>query len=73
MYQGSTLGDYQKYGNDSNVYKNIMDNNGQFLYKYSDGHWRVCTNYQYSLLQNRAILFLFQYVQYHVLSLIIVG
>ena len=49
------LGDYKKYGNDSDVYKNIMDNNGKFLYKYSNGHWWVCTNCQYSLLQNLVI------------------
>ena len=37
------LGDYEKYGNNSNVYKNIMDT-GIFLYKNSRGYWMVCTN-----------------------------
>ena len=50
------LGDYKKYGNDSNVYKNIMFSTGKYLYKNSDGYWMVCTNWQYRLLQNLAIL-----------------
>ena len=54
--QRHLLGDYKKYGNDSNVYKNIMDKNGEYLYKLtSSGHWRVCTNCQYRLLQNIVI------------------
>jgi hypothetical protein len=51
------LGDYKKYGNDSNVYKNIMDSTVEkYLYKNSNGDWVVCTNWQYRLLQNLAIL-----------------
>ena len=38
------MGDYEKIGNDSNVYKNIMDTD-RFLYKGSFGYWMVCTNY----------------------------
>ena len=38
------MGDYEKIGNDSNVYKNIMDGS-RFLYKGSLGYWKVCTNY----------------------------
>ena len=62
--QPNMLGDYKKYGNDSNVYKNIVGNYGRFLYKVSDGYWVVCTNCKYSLLQNRVILLTvpFQYV-----------
>ena len=56
VHQDTRLGDYRRYGNDSNVYKNIMDNDGEFLYKDSEGHWVVCTNCQYSLLQNLVIL-----------------
>ena len=62
VYQHTRLGDYIQYGNDSIVYKRIMDSTGEYLYKHSDGHWRVCTNCQYSLLQNRVILMPFQYV-----------
>ena len=57
--QWKRLGDYKKYENDSNVYKNIMDNDGQFLYKASTGHWMVCTNCQCTLLQNLA------YINFH--------
>ena len=38
------MGDYELIGNNSNVYKNIMDS-GSFLYKGSNGYWMVCTNY----------------------------
>ena len=48
--QDNHLGDYKKYGNDSNVYRNIM-NSERFLFKASDGSWRVCTKYQCSLMQ----------------------
>ena len=44
------MGDYEKVGNESNVYKNIMDSGG-FLFMDSDRHWMVCTNCQCSLLQ----------------------
>ena len=50
------LGDYIKYENDNNVYKNIMNSDGIFLYRDSIGHWTVCTNCQYSLLQDLVIL-----------------
>ena len=56
VYRWNAMGDYEKYGNDSDVYKNIMGNDGSFLYKDLDGHWRVGTNCQYSLLQNLVIL-----------------
>ena len=42
--QWGSWGDYEKIGNDSNVYKNIMDT-GRFLYTGSSGYWMVCTNY----------------------------
>ena len=42
--QFNFMGDYEKIGNDSNVYKNIMDSD-TFLYQNSLGYWRVCTNY----------------------------
>ena len=38
------MGDYEKIGNDSNVYKNIMDSS-IFLFKGSHGYWMVSTNY----------------------------
>ena len=47
-FQYHFMGDYEKIGNDSNVYKNIMDT-GRFLYK--DGYRMVCTNYYCSSLQ----------------------
>ena len=55
VHQSNTLGDYRKYGNDSNVYKNIIDSSDEFLYKDSVGDWVVCTNCQYRLLQNLVI------------------
>ena len=46
------LGDYELFGNDGNVYKNVMDD-GSFLHKL-DTHtglrWVVCTDWQYILL-----------------------
>ena len=48
------MGDYEKIGNDSNVYKSVMDS-GFFLHKSPsvDGvsRWMVCTNYLCSSLQ----------------------
>ena len=38
------IGDYEKNGNDINVYKNTMGN-GRFLFKHAaNGYWMVCTN-----------------------------
>ena len=42
-HRWNSMGDYEKIGNDSNVYKNIMGS-GPFLY-FRDGYWMVCTNY----------------------------
>ena len=42
--QSDSMGDYEKIGNDSNVYKNIMGSD-VFLYMASPGYWLVCTNY----------------------------
>ena len=49
VHQSGFLGDYQKYGNDSNVYINILDSD-KFLYRASSGRWKVRTNYQCSLM-----------------------
>ena len=48
VHKLSILGDYEKNGNDSNVYRNVMGS-GEFLFKDSDGQWMVCTNCQCSL------------------------
>ena len=48
--QKDIMGDYEKIGNDSNVFKNIMGS-GEFLYKGPSGYWMVCTNYQCSSMQ----------------------
>ena len=45
-----SMSDYEKNGNDSNVYRNMMGS-GNFIFKALDGHWMVCTNCQCSLLQ----------------------
>ena len=42
--QYHVMGDYEKIGNDSNVYKNIMVSGGRFLFQVSLGYWKVCTN-----------------------------
>ena len=56
VHQWPRMGDYEKYGHDGIVYKNIMDSTGEYLYKDSEGYWVVCTNCQYRLLQNIVIL-----------------
>ena len=43
--QPQFMGDYEKIGNNSNVYKNIINRDGFFLYKDPLGYWMVCTNY----------------------------
>ena len=47
LRQTAGMGDYKKFGNVSNVYKNIIDNYGMFLYKdIHSGDWKVCINCQ---------------------------
>ena len=50
VYQDSSLGDFKKYGTDSNVYINIMDSDN-FMYKARDGRWKVCTKHKCRLTQ----------------------
>ena len=45
VYHDTRMGDYEKFGNDSNIYYNVMGN-GQFIFKDpNDGLWMVCTKY----------------------------
>lgn len=47
----TSFGDYEKNGNDSNVYHNMMGWT-TFIFKSSDGLWTVCTKYQCILLKS---------------------
>ena len=57
--QSNFMGDYEKSGNDTNIYQNIMDGS-KFIFKDSDGLWGVCTKCQCILLKSLLpILFLY--------------
>ena len=49
--QSVVMGDYEKSGNDTNIYHNILDS-GAFIFKGSNGRWKVCTKYQCILLKS---------------------